>query len=136
MTNQINPKAVNKLLQDLAIQMIKRHPDANYSASSTNGDMELAVDMAIEHYGLTLDHRNDLLLFRQNFEKTITKKHGVKFTYQQYEDLKDKYQKRRVPKLTQVKSGILDLMIGNISKISQKTTTVNGTTMTIVCYAQ
>lgn len=136
MKKQINPKAVNKLLEGLAIEIIKHHPEANYSADSTNGDMRLAVDMAIEHYSLTLDHRNDLLLFRQNFEKTITKKHGVKFTYQEGEDLEVKYQKRRVPKLTQVKSGILDLMIGNISKVSEQTTEVNGTTITTVCYAQ
>ena len=135
MSNTINPKAVNKLLEGLAIEIIKRHTNANYSADSTNGDMALAVDMAIEHYGLNLDHRNDLMIFRENFEKTIAKKHGVKFTYEPGEDLEVKYRKKRVPKLTQVKSGILDLMIGKVSMVSQKHTMVNGTKITTTTYA-
>jgi hypothetical protein len=135
MKSTINPKAVNKVLEGLAIEIIKRHPNANYSADSTNGDMALAVDMAIEHYGLNLDHRNDLKIFRENFEKAIAKKYGVKFTYEPGEDLEVKYQKRRVPKLTQVKSGILDLMIGNVSVVSRKDTMINGTKITTTTYA-
>ena len=135
MKNTINPKAVNKLLEGLAIEIIKRHTNANYSADSANGDMDLAVNMAIEHYNLGLEHRNDLKIFRENFEKAIAKKYGVKFTYEPGEDLEVKYRKKRVPKLTQVKSGILDLMICKVSQVNQKNTMVNGTKITTTTYA-
>ncbi len=115
MSKQIDQRQFNKLLEQLAIQTIKFNPDANYSASSTGDDMALAVDMAIDHYGVDRSHLQDMLLFRQKFERAISKRYGVKFTYTSDEDLAVKYQKRRVPKLTQVKSGILDLMIAQVN---------------------
>ena len=116
MSKQIDPKAFNKLLEQLAIQIIKFNPDATYSADSTGGDMRTVVQMAIEHYGLTRgNHLKDRVLFRDKFEKAITKRCGVKFSYNVGEDLEVKYQKKRVPKLIQVKSGILDLLIAELN---------------------
>ena len=118
MAKQINPKAVNNLLEQLAIQIIKFNPDATYSASSTGDDMLSAVRLTIAQYGLTRDNDlGDIVLFRDNFEKTISKRYGVKFDYCIGEDLGVKYRKKRVPKLTQVKSGILDLLIGELNTI-------------------
>lgn len=110
--------STNKLLNEAARAVIKYNPSATYSAESTGTDMGDFVRMAIQHYGLTrAEHLQDLLVFRQAFEREIAKQYKVKFTYTLGEDLAVKYRRRKVPQLTQVKSGLLDLLIGELNTI-------------------
>ena len=114
----LSPKGVQKLLIEASKLIIKLKPDANYSASSTEGDMGYFARTAIEHYGLTREeHLNDLLKFRMVFEAAISKKYGVKFTYESNEYLADKYRKKRVPQNIQVQSGLLDCIIAELNII-------------------
>lgn len=78
----------------------------------------LQAQEVIKHYGLNRkQHLQDLLIYRQKFEKAITKRYGVKFTYQLNEDVQTKYNVKRVPQHIQVQSGILDLLIGRLNTI-------------------
>ena len=111
----INPKALNKLLDEATLALIKYNPEATYSASSTGTDMRDFTRMAIAHYGVTRANLKDLVEFRDKFEKAIRKRYGVKFTNTIGEDLAKKYARKRVPQKVQVKSGMLDLMIGEVN---------------------
>jgi hypothetical protein len=114
----LSPKGVQKLLIEASKLIIKLKPDASYSASSTEGDMGYFARTAIEHYGLTREeHLNDFLNFRMVFEAAISKKYGVKFTYESNEYLADKYRKKRVPQNIQVQSGLLDCIIAELNII-------------------
>lgn len=117
-TKKLSLYGTKKLLSEASKQVIHFHPNANYSASSTGGDMNYFVEEAIKHYGLNRkQHLQDLLIYRQKFEKAITKRYGVKFTYQLNEDVQTKYNVKRVPQHIQVQSGILDLLIGRLNTI-------------------
>jgi len=113
---KIDPKALNKLLDESAEVLIKFNLDANYEASSTGNDMRDFVREAIKHYKLTrANDLGQLVKFRAAFEKLIAKKYGVKFTNLPYEDIQAKYISSGVPQKTQVKSGFLDLLIGELN---------------------
>jgi len=115
---KINPAGLDKMLTAAAQTVVNYNPEANYSASSTGSDMLSFVRTAIVHYGFNREeHFEDLLVYRESFEKKITKKYRVKFTYNTNEDLEAKYKKRKVPQLIQVKSGILDLLIGELNVV-------------------
>ncbi len=117
-TKKLCLDGTKKLLSRASKLIIHFHPNANYSASSTEGDMSYFVEEAIKHYGLNRkQHLQDLLIYRQKFEKAITKRYGVKFTYKLNEDLQAKYKFKRVPQHIQVQSGILDLLIGRLNTI-------------------
>ena len=117
-TTKLSLDGTKKLLSEASKQIILFHPNANYSASSTGGDMSYLVEQAIKHYGLNRkQHLQDLLIYRQKFEKAITERYGVKFTYQLNEDVQTKYNVKRVPQHIQVQSGILDLLIGRLNTI-------------------
>ena len=109
-TKQLNPNGFNQVLEELAIEVIKNNPDATYSTD----EIVAVVDNLLEKSSLKYSHLNELCAFREVFEQRITKKYGVKFSNTFAEDVESKYKKRRVPKLTQVKSGILDALIGKI----------------------
>ena len=80
--------------------------------------MSFFVEEAIKHYGLNRkQHLQDFLIYRQKFEKAITKRYGVKFTYNLNEDVQAKYNLKCVPQHIQVQSGILDLFIGQLNTI-------------------
>jgi hypothetical protein len=116
--NKLDPISTNKLLNQATQVLVKFNPNANYRAESTGTDMRDFVRLTIKEYNLTRDeHLQDLLLFRRAFEKQIRKKYGVKFTYKFNEDVELKYRKRGVPQLIQVKSGILDLIIGELHAV-------------------
>ena len=111
-------RGTQKLLSEASKQIIRFNPNANYSAKSTNNDMSYFVNQAIAHYELSRKHHlQDLLIYRQKFEKAISKKYGVKFTYKLNEDLEVKYKRKGVPQHIQVQSGILDLLIGRLNTI-------------------
>ena len=117
-TTKLSLDGTKKLLSEASKQIILFHPNANYSASRTGGDMSYFVEEAIKHYGLNRkQHLQDFLIYRQKFEKTIAKRYGVKFTYNLNEDVQAKYNLKRVPQHLQVQSGILDLFIGQLSTI-------------------
>jgi len=107
---------VSNMLTETSKLIIMNHPKATYSVSSTNDNMLQFARMIVKVNGLTRnEHFGDLLDYRVAFEKSITKKHRVKFTYKMGEDLAVKYRKKRVPQLTQVKSGLLDILIGELN---------------------
>ena len=107
---------VTKMLNATSKLIMMNHPEANYSSSSTNDNMQQFARMIIKVNNLTRnEHFRDLLEYRVKFEKTITKKHRVKFTYNTGEDLAVKYSKKRVPQLTQVMSGLLDMIVGELN---------------------
>lgn len=115
---KLNVEGTNKLLNEVTKTLIQWHPNATYSAESTGTDMRDFVRMTIKHYGLTRsEHLQDLLLFRQSFERAIAKRYKVKFTYSLGEDLEVKYRKKKVPQAIQIKSGVLDLLIGELNTV-------------------
>jgi len=116
MKNKICVRGTQNLLSAASKQIIQFHPNASYSASSTNNEMSIFVNEVIAKNKLNRkDHLKDLLIFRQKFEKAISKKYGVKFSYQTNENLEEKYKRQHVPQNIKVQSGILDLIIGRLN---------------------
>ncbi|MDA9892207.1 hypothetical protein N9D47_06290 [Planktomarina temperata] len=69
-TKKLCLDGTKKLLSRASKLIIHFHPNANYSASSTEGDMSYFVEEAIKHYGLNRkQHLQDLLIYRQKIRK-------------------------------------------------------------------
>jgi hypothetical protein len=114
--NSLNLVAFNTVIDRLVQVILTNNPDQKYDPSDemTTAASVLASDVA---RNLNSDVLNQVLVYRQNFEKAIKAKYRVRYVTgvaAATQDLQAEYNKKKVIQKTQVKSGFLDLLIGKL----------------------
>ena len=110
----INQTETLRMLKVVATTMRDADSNADYEASSS-ADMIPAVRAVIQHFKLNRDNVKDFVQLRHVFEKAITKQYRVKYKYTSNERAGVLMRKRKVPQVTRIMSGMLDLIIGELN---------------------
>ena len=110
----INQTETLRMFKAVASAMRDDDSNADYEASST-ALMTPAVKAIIQNFKLTRDDVNDFVKLRHVFEKAITKRYKVKYKYTSDECAGVLMRKRKVPQVTRIMSGLLDLTIAELN---------------------
>lgn len=110
----INQTETLRMLKVVATTLRDADSNADYEASST-ADMTPAVKAIIQHFKLSRTDVKDFVQLRHIFEKAITKQYRVKYKYTSDELAGVLMRKSKVPQVTRIMSGMLDLTIAELN---------------------
>ena len=105
----INPAFIDKI----ALTIIQHNSNAGYNVDNTP-EIKSAVIAIIRNKGLDTTNLNDILVYREKFEKTVSKRFKIKYTYTLDEDIEVKLNASKATQFIKVKSGLIDFLIGRL----------------------
>ena len=107
----INESNTLSLLEKVATLLEKQNPEQDYNQTQISRETASTV---IDHYGLKHKHLNQLMVFRERFEKRLTKKYSVELATglgAMMQDQEQTLKQHNVPKHLRILSGFFDTLI-------------------------